>query len=32
VVGSDVLEIVEGFMWCDDDPSESEETATARTP
>ena len=32
VVGSDVLEIVEDFVWYDDDPSESAETATARTP
>ena len=32
VVGSDVLKIVEDFVWYDDDPSESEETATARTP
>jgi len=32
VVGSDVLDIVGDFVWYDDDPSESEETATARTP
>lgn len=32
VVGSDVLEIVEDFVWYDDDPSEPEETDTVRTP
>ena len=31
VVGSDVLKIVEEFVWYDDDPRESEETATARS-
>jgi hypothetical protein len=30
VVGSDVLQIVGDFVWYDDDPSESEETATGR--
>jgi hypothetical protein len=29
VVGKDVLEIVGDFVWYDDGPSESEETATA---
>ncbi len=32
VAGSDVLQIVGDFVWYDDDPSESEETASARTP